>query len=358
MINRAHRGRLALGAALTAAGLTLPAALPAQGAATPTWRVVSRLHYGAANSYSGLLAVVAPARKNAWAFGGTDLSGATAGAPLAEHWNGTAWKRATLPSGLTNEIAAVSAPGSADIWAVSSLGGYVLHWNGTKWAVAKAFAETPLPQELTGVTAFGPANVWVFGAPGANPGAGTWHLHGTTWTKVTGLAGGITTASALSPASMWAITAGSAPQDTIAHYNGTSWHKVTSPALSGLQFNGILARSASDIWLSAMNGTKPTLVHFNGHQWQRAAVPFTLSIGSLAADGQGGLWIAGDQVSTNHSYALHRTAAGAWSRTLLSTQALVGGFALIPGTTSAWAAGATPQGTGGDATIWAHGPAA
>jgi len=177
-------------------------------------------------------------------------------------------------------------------------------------------------------------------------------------TKVTGLAGGITTASALSPASMWAIAAGSAPQDTIAHYNGTGWQKVTSPALSGLQFNGILARSASDIWLSAMNGTKPILVHFNGHQWQRAAVPFTLSIGSLAADGQGGLWIAGDQVSNNHSYALHRTAAGAWSRTLLSTQALVGGFALVPGTTSAWAAGATPQGTGSDATIWAHGPAA
>jgi hypothetical protein len=358
-MNRAHRAGAIIGSGFAAAALAIGAGLPAQAASPAGWRVVSSQHYGSATAYSGLMTVVAPAKKDAWALGSSDLSGATAGTPVAEQWNGAAWQTATLPSGLTSYIEAASAPGSKDIWAVSGLGEYVLHYDGTTWSVAKQWAPGGgLALELTGVTAFSPTNVWVFGGPGGNPGLGTWHLHGTTWTQVTGPGGGITTASALSARDIWAIGASSAPQRTVVHYNGTTWQKVASPALSGLQFNGIEALSATNIWLSAMKGSKPELVHYNGQVWQPITVPWSLSAGHLASDGQGGVWVTGDKLANNGAYALHYTSAGAWSRTLLGTQALVSSFALIPGTTSVWAAGFLPDPTsGGDAAVWAHGAA-
>lgn len=358
-MNRAHRARAAIGTGLAAAAaLALGGSVPAQAASATGWRVVSSQHYGSPTAYSGFITVVAAGRKDAWTLGGSDLSGGTAGTPVAEQWNGAAWQTASLPSGLTSYIEAVSAPGSKDVWAVSGLGEYVLHYDGTTWSVAKQWAPGGIALQLTGVTAFSPTNVWVFGGPGGNPGLGTWHLHGTTWTQVTGPGGGITTASALSGRDIWAIGASSAPQRTIVHYNGTRWQKVANPALSGLQFNGIEALSATNIWLSAMKGSKPELVHYNGQEWQPITVPWSLSVGHLASDGQGGVWVTGDKLANNGAYALHYSGAGAWSRHLLGVQALVSSFALIPGTTSVWAAGFLPEATSGaDATVWAHGAA-
>jgi hypothetical protein len=45
------------------------------------------------------------------AFGGSDLAGGTAraGVPIAEHWDGTAWRGSALPMGVTDRIKAVSA---------------------------------------------------------------------------------------------------------------------------------------------------------------------------------------------------------------------------------------------------------
>ena len=357
-MNRAHRTRAIIGSALAAAALAVGAGLPAHAASATGWRVVSSQHYGGATAYSGLMTVVAPGKKDAWTLGGSDLSGGTAGTPVAEQWNGAAWQTATLPSGLTSYIEAASAPSGHDVWAVSGLGEYVLHYDGTTWSVAKQWAPGGIALQLTGVTAFSPTNVWVFGGPGGDPGLGTWHLQGTTWTQVTGPGGAITTASALSARNIWAIGASSAPQRTIVHYNGTRWLKVADPALSGLQFNGIVALSATNIWLSAMKGSKPELVHYNGQQWQLITVPWSVSVGHLASDGQGGVWVTGDKLANNGAYALHYTSAGAWSRHLLGAQALVSSFALIPGTTSVWAAGFLPEvATGGDATVWAHGAA-
>jgi len=46
------------------------------------------------------------------------------------------------------------------------------------------------------VTALGPDDVWVFGGPGADPGVGTWHFNGHSWTQITSAPGnGIVTAS-------------------------------------------------------------------------------------------------------------------------------------------------------------------
>src|SRR5215469_3375679 len=131
-----RRAATILGAGLSSMALTLAVGLPAHAASTG-WSVVFTHHYGPANDSSGYLTVMAPARQDAWAFGGTDLSGATPGAPVAEHWTGSAWHASALPSGLTGQIVAASADSPKDIWAVTQFGGNILHWNGTAWSVAK-----------------------------------------------------------------------------------------------------------------------------------------------------------------------------------------------------------------------------
>jgi hypothetical protein len=357
-IYRPATARIAAG--LAATSLALVSGLPGTAAASTGWQVVFQAHYGAPSLANGLFDVAASGKASAWAVGGTDLSGSTPGAPVADQWNGTRWQTAALPSGLTGELIAVSAPAPDDAWAVSSLTGYALHWDGTSWSVARTFPETQLPRELTGVTAFSATNVWVFGGPGAFPGFGTWHLRGGTWHHVTGLAGAISTASAISRSDMWAIGADSvSPDDILLHFNGTTWQQLSSPALTGLQFESILALSDSNVWVLGAPGGGPQqkLLHFNGSTWR--SVPITAPSGvqlvGIASDGHGGLWFSG--FGSPAQWAVHRSAAGAWSSTNLGSGRTVFDLALIPGTTSVWGAGGVNAATGADVAIWGHGPA-
>jgi hypothetical protein len=360
---RGHRVRivtvLSVAAATAAASM---AALPdAQAATTPGWRLVSAIHQGPAADINGLSSVVAVIRRNAWAFGGTDVALPQGGKPTAEHWNGH-WRAAALPAGLAGPLGAASAPSRNDIWVVSQLNGYVLHYNGAAWSVAKKLPEPEgsLPKQLTGVTAFSPTNVWVFGAPGADPGQGTWHLHGRTWSRVTGVGGGIATASALSPSNIWAVGANDvAPQDVVVHYNGSTWKQVRSLTPGSGAFGDVVALSPSSVWVSGTtftaSGNVPWMLHYNGKKWTKYKVPFALNLAAIAADGSGGIWITASSTTTGDWYALHRSSSGAWRRYLITTTGQVSGLGLIPGTTSMWAAGATSGLTGAKGAVWAYG---
>lgn len=349
-----RRAAAVLGGTLSLTALTLATGVPAQ-AASPGWVVVFTHHYGPAANNSGYLTVIAPGRNDAWAFGGTNLSGATAGAPVAEHWNGTAWSASALPAGLTSQVEAASADSATDIWAVTQFGGTILHWNGTAWSVAR---QLPGSGQLTGVTALSPTNVWVFGGGGFTGGLGTWHFNGTSWTQQTGNAVGLEEASALSPSSIWAVGSTSSPANTIMHYNGTAWTRVTASALSGLQFSDIMALAPTNVWASAnrqTNGFQAYLVHLTSSGWARISLPWQVSPGRVASDGHGGLWET-VRDAASRTWAVHMTATGQLSRTLIGASVSLFRLAQIPGTTSLWGAGlmaTTPSGS--NATIWAFG---
>jgi hypothetical protein len=287
--------------------------------------------------------------------GGGDVTGAGGGSPVAERWQGSSWQASKLPGGLHDAISAVSAPSAGDVWAVSDQGGYILHFNGTSWSAAvKRFSGFG---ELTGVTAFSPSNVWVFGGPGAAPGFGTWHYNGRSWTKSpTATKDGIALASALSPSNIWAIGAVSAGDDAIFHDTG-SWHQATASALAGLQFHAILAQATDNVWALAnisANAFRPYLVHLTGSGWARIKIPYSLDPVDLASDGRGGLWMVALD-SANAGWAVHRTASGQWSRVSLGKSARMFGLALIPGTASLWGAGSVNQQAGSTAAIWGYG---
>lgn len=347
---------------MLAAVLLAGTALPAQ-AATPGWRQVFSKHYGAAGNYPQFSAVVALSAKNAWALGGTNVGGGTLGAPVAEHWNGKAWSRFATPKGVTDHIAAASAPAASDIWAVTQFGGYVLHWNGSAWSVAKRLPVpkgASIPPQLTGVVALSAKNVWAFGSSGFTLGWGTWHYNGQAWSQWHGNAADITDGSAVSRTNIWAIGGTNAPQNAIVHYTGT-WKLVnTGSVLSGLQFEGIHAFSATNVWASAVTvskGDQSWLVHYNNHAWAKFKMPWSVNVlsGHIVSDGHGGLWVSAivPGTTTTRYYEVHRTANGAWSRTRVSAQLF--GLAAIPGTASVLAGGSVNGTTGGKAVIWAKG---
>jgi hypothetical protein len=344
-------------ASACAAGLALSPIMSAQAASGPGWRVIYSHHYGAAAAFSTFWSASAAGIRNAWAVGGLTMGGAPgSGRPFAVRWQGSRWHASPLPAGLTSFLIAASADSPSDAWAVSGQGGYVLHWSGRSWSVAKRFPEPKLVRELTGVTAFGPKDVWVFGGSGAYPGEGTWHLHGTTWTKVTGIGGNIARASAVSPSDMWAVGGISVGDDAIVHFAGNRWLHVTAKVLTGLQFHGIVALSKADVWAAAApqaNPLKAFLVHRTGSGWVRVQLPWAVDAGSLASDGRGGLWISA--ASATRSWLIHRSSSGRWSRVALPNRSGIIGLSPIPGTTSLWGTGSIGQQRGSKATIWASG---
>jgi hypothetical protein len=294
-----YRSAIRIGTGLAAAALALVTWLPGAAAASTGWHVVFQAHYGAPALANGLFDVTASGRAGAWAVGGTDLSNSTPGAPVAEQWNGTSWQTAALPSGLTGDLVAVSAPAPNDAWAVSQLTGYALHWNGTSWSVARTWPEHQLATQITDVTAFSPTNVWVFGGPGAFPGIGTWHLIGTTWHHVTGLATGVTFVSALSRSDMWAIGDNVAPEDILLHYSAGTWQQLSSPVLNGLNFTRILALSDTNVWVIGSPGAFPGIGtwHLRGTTWHKVT-GLAGAISTASAISRSDMWAIGaDSVS-------------------------------------------------------------
>jgi hypothetical protein len=335
--------------------------MPAHAATASTgWRVVLTRHYGAASNTSAYETVAAPGVGDAWVFGGTSVTlggPAGRGRPVAEHWNGVKWAPSVLPPGLVGDVSASAALSGKSVWAVNESGlanASILHWNGTSWSVAGSLPGTST-DVATGMLAFSSSNVWAFGNPGNAAGTGTWHYNGRTWTRLTGIARGISTAAAVSPADIWAIGSTSLPEDTLLHYNGNTWQPVTAAVLSGWFFSSILALPKDNVWAVAYSANAH-LVHLSGGKWSSVPLPWTFRYAfPLVTDGSGGFWFIGYAANFTRTWAVHRTSAGAWSRMELVGGPNVTGLALVPGTTSLWGASWTAPGTGANAQIFAYG---
>lgn len=132
------------------------------------------------------LAAVAP--DDIWAAGtvfGTDTTDQTA---LLLHWDGTSWKRVDAPAGKSGEdpfVSAIAALGADDIWAVGGVNSkgpdrpYALHWDGKKWAAVT----TPdiADGRLRAVGRAGDGALWAVGGKGAVSVALRWNGQQSRW---------------------------------------------------------------------------------------------------------------------------------------------------------------------------------
>src|SRR5215468_4692641 len=193
--------RIGFGRVSRLASCMLAVMLIVPAAKSPAWTIRLAIHYlPPANSQSQYDVVFARAGQ-VWFLGGSNIGGH--GKPKVERLRNGKPQSLPLPVGPHSWITAASAPAPNNMWAVTFLGGSVLQWNGSAWKTAPR-GNWKTGTRFTGITALGPKNVWVFGTSGNRfPGAGTWHFDGTSWTRVTGVAGGLFQASAAGRTDIW-----------------------------------------------------------------------------------------------------------------------------------------------------------
>lgn len=212
--------------------------------------------------------------------------------------------------------------------------------------------------------------MWLFGAPGADSGSGTWHYNGKTWTRLA-LSFAPSRASALSATSIWTIGRGAnGDTRTIGHYNGKTWRTVALrslfPADSStyrISLQGIYAVSAKSVWvvghILTPNTWTPVLLNWDGSAWHKVYVPGTGQLQNVAPDGRGGILVSRSLISPiviGPDIVSDRSASGRWTTLTVSgngnRNALVSGFTPIPGTTSVWGAGVLRTVAGSDGAIY------
>jgi hypothetical protein len=185
-----------------------------------------------------------------WAVGTVSDPSSLASQTLAYHWNGTAWQRVFTPNpagpSQGNELAAVAARGTNDVWTAGGDGGYpeaslVLHWNGSAWAQVRV----PSIGALDAVTVTS-ANVWVAS------GNEVERFNGSAWTSLPALPGGVFVAGlAHTAAGLWAVgyksfgcgEGGSCSSSYAALWNGSTW--TTVPAGGGTELSGVVAAGSA-----------------------------------------------------------------------------------------------------------------
>lgn len=200
------------------------------------------------------------------------------------------WSILPAPSnGSLNQLNAVAAAGQAEAWAVGTTGlpdfnsrGVTLHWNGHKWRSVP----TPSPVgavfvNLIGVAATGANDVWAVGRWGSSD----------------------LTVNAL-----------------ILRWNGSRWHIVAAPPLSGgTTLQAVTAFSADDVWAVGQSGTSILIEHWDGASWSVVPSPNPSGGGDLTAvagTSSTDVWAAGsflDNTFRTHSMILHWDGL-AWSQ--------------------------------------------
>jgi hypothetical protein len=236
--------------------------------------------------------------------------------PLAEHWNGWAWRITATPplptTGASGVLNGVDEVAPANVWAAGSFdltaGGtrtLIENFTGKSWAVVPSpnpFTGPGADDELNAVGGTSASDLWAVGFDfdGNTIANGLFeNFNGTTWKSVPApSAPGIpdfAAVSAVSANDVWAVGSSlSATDSTLAaHWNGKAWQLVTTPCLNGTQIvtaedgclqsqnelTGVTAVSADNVWASgyenetSSNFHVPYVLHWDGKTWTLIKTP-------------------------------------------------------------------------------------
>jgi hypothetical protein len=327
------------------------------------WSLVHGAQLGPNQGGGALAAVSADAPNDVWAVGGGAPS-ASGGCGIGigafvEHWNGTGWSATTPPTppaaqGGGFSLANVAASAPNDVWAVGGylsylstgyafVGPVIEHWNGSAWSVA---ALPTLPRStpgttagLEGVAAAG-GSAWVVGQIKGNNGAGPTLVEqesGGQWSVMTSASPGtvanqLNAVSASSPSDAWAV--GQSANGTLAEqWDGTQWRAAYTPngALGTNALNGVAAISAKDAWAVGQQPSYAALIeHWDGTQWSNVPAPSNSSpLDAVSADSANDVWAVGGHTVLHWSGAQWANIAlpsqnsnPVWDDTLLGVAAL------------------------------------
>jgi hypothetical protein len=204
--------------------------------------------------------VAANAANDIWAVGSFTNSGEYAQTHI-EHWDGTSWSvipSANMP-GVNNELYGVVALGPNNVWAVgySGVAGFsplVEHWNGSSWSIVSS----PNPEGssiLRAVAATGASDIWAVGDEMSvfiqNRFTLIEHWDGNSWSIVPSVSGSpgpsiLYGVAAVSTGDAWAMGFTGA-FTLIERWDGSSWSVFPSPEVVGRLF-AATAITACDVW--------------------------------------------------------------------------------------------------------------
>ena len=239
----------------------------------------------------------------------------TASSPMdLLHWNGSKWSLITsraVPASLDG-LPAITATSARDVWVAGGVANSGLaqltllaHWNGTDFTLAGS----PSPggsrgaNELAGVSAISPGNVWAAGLysvydPATLTSVGyplAEHWDGISWTQVPAATPRIpghgpsplaefSAVKALCGCYVWAVGRYDTLQNPTSYrlatlterWNGREWSQVPSPNLSGdNNLTAVSAGSRNDAWAVGYHGSPSRTLaeHWNGHSWKIVPTP-------------------------------------------------------------------------------------
>ncbi len=173
---------------------------------------------------------------------------------------------------------------------------------GPAWRSVEAAKPSPEYNELHGVVAIAPDNVWAVGTLGEELAALTLveHWDGKQWAhvespSVDGYSNHLYAIAALSASDMWAVGAHHNGTDswltTAMHWNGSVWKIAPTPNVGPISsLNGVAVVAANDVWAvgesssgSKGQGTQVLLMHWDGKTWSTVQSAVKEQDGTLSA---------------------------------------------------------------------------
>lgn len=326
-----------------------------------------------------LRGVAALGPSDAWAVGYREAESGT-NAPVAERFDGAAWRATAVPGHAgAGQLDAVLPRSAKDVWAIGSWNdaaagqdrALAQHFDGTAWH------DTELPAEPARRSAYPLAlagtggEVWAVGATAedrvGSPAPLAYRWDGARWTSVpTDDTGGDALLSGLTgdgSGGLWAVGVAYGAQGEgrplVQHWDGAAWHTVPAPHTSGRgeSLDGVTALAPDDVYAVGVTSppdagpSRPLVLHWNGTSWASVRVPeIDGQLHAVTPDGHGGLWAVGERDgAATPAFTLHRDG-GRWSEVppagdAAGTGASLFDVARVPGAgpegPSVWAVGST-----------------
>jgi hypothetical protein len=291
------------------------------------WHVVHSVsHSRQAGEIDQLNAVSALAPSDGWAVGFWEkYPEAYNFHTLAEHFDGTAWKRVKSPNSPAqnqNYLNGVAALSTDDVWAVGATGldpygTLVEHWDGVSWSIVPAATYEGL---LFAVAALGPDDIWAVGTENYSTARGLIeHWDGNSWTATyLPFAAVLRGVTALGPEDIWAVGYRYNPADPegdftlTEHFDGTGWTRVRSPSPLKLHssdqnwLTSVTAVASNDVWAVGLTRDldwgiqdRTLTEHWGGTKWTRVRSRnptgdwFKNDLWGVAAVGSDDVWAVG-----------------------------------------------------------------
>ncbi|MEU6328604.1 hypothetical protein ABZ851_15210 [Streptomyces sp. NPDC047049] len=210
-------------------------------------------------------AVTTTSDGKAWTVGRAMNRSVKDGVPAIQSWDGKSWHRQTLPEVGKGELTSVTAVAPDDIWAAgaayaadatSRQTALLLHWNGSSWKRVTV----PGPQDthnwLGGITAFAADDIWAVGGStsGSTERPLAVHWNGTAWTaaKTPDVADGrLRAVGKAADGGLWAVGGkGAAPVALRWNAGAARWDTASAPGIVVRSFTTV--PKTADLWAAGI----------------------------------------------------------------------------------------------------------